>query len=127
MDPIVALLLKNGVFGILAGVGFYLFFKERKLNQTDAQTYLRQQIADTAIKTKLAAALEDLAATVEVARTDAHEDAKCINREAKENKNELLAKIEAISARAEAVWAEEKLEREIARRTINNPGGRNER
>jgi hypothetical protein len=65
MDPIITLLLKNGVFGILAAVGFYLYFKERKINQEYIKTYLENQIADAVAKTKLTSALEDLATTVE--------------------------------------------------------------
>lgn len=74
MDPVVALLLKNGVFGILAGIGFYLYFQERKTNRENSKSYLQQQVADTAAKTKLTVALEDLAVTVDAlgqnARTD---------------------------------------------------------
>ena len=73
MDPVVAL-LKNGVFGILAGVGFYLYFHERKINRENSKEYLKHQVADTASKTKLTVALEDLAVTVDAlgqnARTD---------------------------------------------------------
>lgn len=65
MDPIIALLLKNGAFGILAGVGFCLYFKERKINQNYAETYLKHQMADTAAKINLASALENLATTIE--------------------------------------------------------------
>jgi hypothetical protein len=74
MDPVVALLLKNGVFGILAGIGFYLYFQERKTNRENSKAYLQQQVSDTASKTKLTVALEDLAVTVDAlgqnARTD---------------------------------------------------------
>jgi hypothetical protein len=74
MDPIVALLLKNGVFGILAGVGFYLFFKERKVSQDYAKSYLEHQVADTAAKIKLTGALEDLATTLEAVENHAKSD-----------------------------------------------------
>jgi hypothetical protein len=74
MDPVVALLLKNGVFGILAGIGFYLYFKERKINQEYAKSYLDHQVADTAAKTKLTVALEDLATTLEAVETHAKTD-----------------------------------------------------
>lgn len=70
MDPVVGLLLKNGVFGILAGVGFYLYFKERKINQEYAKTYLEHQVADTAAKIRLTNALEDLATTLEAAESN---------------------------------------------------------
>jgi hypothetical protein len=74
MDPVVALLLKNGVFGILAGVGFYLYFHERKINRDNAKEYLQHQVADTAAKTKLTVALEDLAVTVDVLGQNARAD-----------------------------------------------------
>lgn len=68
MDPLVALLLEKGVIGILAGAGFYLYFRERKLNQKHQEEFVRDQmkhlISDTAAKTKLTVALEDLAETV---------------------------------------------------------------
>lgn len=65
MDPVIALLLKNGAFGILAGIGFYLYFKERKISQNYAEVYLKHQITDTAAKINLASALENLATTIE--------------------------------------------------------------
>lgn len=74
MDPVVALLLKNGVFGILAGVGFYLYFKERKINLDNGNTYLKHQVADTAAKIKLTSALEDLATTLEAVEAHAKTD-----------------------------------------------------
>jgi hypothetical protein len=64
MDPLVGLLLKNGVFGILAGVGFYLYFRERKINFDNNKAVLKQSIDDAAAKTRLAIALEDLVVTV---------------------------------------------------------------
>lgn len=74
MDPVISLLLKNGVFGILAGVGLYLYFKERKINQEYAKTYLEHQVADTAAKIKLTSALEDLATTLEVVEKNTKAD-----------------------------------------------------
>ncbi len=74
MDPVVGLLLKNGVFGILAGVGFYLYFKERKINQEYAEIYLKHQVADTAAKVKLTSALEDLATTLEMVEKNTKAD-----------------------------------------------------
>lgn len=74
MDPVVTLLLKNGVFGILAGVGFYLYFRERKANTDYAQLQLQQQVADTAAKTKLTVALEDLAETIEAVGVNTKSD-----------------------------------------------------
>jgi len=74
MDPVVALLLKNGVFGILAGVSLYLYVKERKLNLENAQMYLNHQVADTAAKIKLTGALEDLATTIEAIEKNAKAD-----------------------------------------------------
>lgn len=69
MDPlitsIITLLLKNGVFGILAGIGFYLYFKERKISQKYTETYLEHQVADTAAKVKLTTTLEAFATTLE--------------------------------------------------------------
>ncbi|MGD9209156.1 MAG: hypothetical protein PVI90_00195 [Desulfobacteraceae bacterium] len=65
MDPIIALLLKNGAFGILAGIGFYLYLKERKINQEYAETFLKHLVSDAVAKTKLTNALEDLATTIE--------------------------------------------------------------
>ena len=78
MDPVITLLLKNGVFGILAGVGFYLYFHERKVNRENANEYLKHQVADTAAKTKLTVALEDLAVTVEALGKNSQSDiSKC--------------------------------------------------
>lgn len=74
MDPIVSLLLKNGVFGLLAGVGFYLYFSERKDNRDNAKAYLQQQIADTAAKANLTSALEDLVVTVEALGKNSKDD-----------------------------------------------------
>lgn len=72
MDPLVALFLKHGILGILAGVGFYLYFMERKetrrlqKEKDDAsQKYLDAMIADTAAKTKLLGVMDDLTATVD--------------------------------------------------------------
>lgn len=72
MDPIVTLFLKHGVIGILAGVGFYLFFMERKetrrlidAKEQDNKTYLDAMISDTAAKTKLLGSVDDLTETVE--------------------------------------------------------------
>lgn len=72
MDPIVSLFLKHGILGILAGVGFYLFFMERKETrrlteekEATGKTYLDAMIADTAAKTKLLGSLDDLTNTVE--------------------------------------------------------------
>jgi hypothetical protein len=66
MEPVVELLLKNGVFGILAGIGFYLFFKERKISQDLLRQHFDQSVASTAATTKLTAALEDMTRVVEV-------------------------------------------------------------
>lgn len=74
MDPVVGLLLKNGAFGLLAGVGFYLYLHERKANSDYAAKYLEHQVADTAAKTKLAVTLEDLAETVEALGVNASSD-----------------------------------------------------
>jgi len=74
MDPIVSLLLKNGVFGILAGVGFYLYFRERKINFDNGNAHLKQSVEDAAAKTRLAIALEDLAVTVETLGANAQVD-----------------------------------------------------
>jgi hypothetical protein len=72
MDPLVSLFFKHGILGILAGVGFYLFFMERKETRRLGQekeetgkTYLNAIIADTAAKTKLLGALGDLTNSVE--------------------------------------------------------------
>lgn len=72
MDPVVALFFKHGIVGILAGVGFYLFFMERKETrrliqeqETKSKTYLDAMIADTAAKTTLLDALNDLTKSVE--------------------------------------------------------------
>jgi len=64
MDPVVALLLKNGVFGILAGVILYLYIRERKINHENNRSVLKQSVEDAAAKTRLALALEDLVVTV---------------------------------------------------------------
>lgn len=74
MDPIVGLLLEKGVFGIIAAIGFYLYFKEKKINQEYMQTCLKQQIEDTKAKVNLAVALEDVAETVKSFRTCVKED-----------------------------------------------------
>lgn len=73
MDPLVSLFLKQGILGILAGIGFYLFFLERKevhrlLKEKDetGKTYLDAMISDTAAKTKLVVALNDLTETVDL-------------------------------------------------------------
>jgi type VI protein secretion system component VasK len=66
MDPIVDVLLKNSVLGLLAGVGFYLFFRQLKITEKLQEQNLQQQVADTAAKVKLATAFEDLADTVRV-------------------------------------------------------------
>lgn len=64
MDPLVTLLLKNGAFGILAGIGFYLYFKERKISQKYTEKYLEQQIASTASQFEVTKALEAIATTI---------------------------------------------------------------
>jgi|MudIll2142460700_1097286.scaffolds.fasta_scaffold00003_125 hypothetical protein len=66
MDPIVDLLLKNGVLGLLAGVGFYLFFRQLKITEKLMDQTLQNQVTDTAAKTKLTTALEDLAETIKL-------------------------------------------------------------
>jgi len=66
MDPIVDVLLKNGALGLLAGVGFYLFFRQLRLTEKMQEQNLQQQVADTAAKVKLTTAVEDLATTVRV-------------------------------------------------------------
>lgn len=72
MDPLVSFFLKEGIIGILAGVGFYLFFMERKEvrrliqeKETTSKTYLDAMIADTAAKTRLLGTMDDLTNTVE--------------------------------------------------------------
>lgn len=72
MDPLITVFLKHGVLGILAGVGFYLFFMERKetkrlsnAREKDTRTYLDALVADTAAKTKLLGAIKDLTETVD--------------------------------------------------------------
>jgi hypothetical protein len=72
MNELVQLFLKHGIIGLLAGVGFYLFFLERKevqqLRREKEETnkmYLDALIADTAAKTKLIGALNSLTQTVE--------------------------------------------------------------
>lgn len=74
MDPLVGLLLKNGVFGILAGVGFYLYFRERKINFENNKAILKQSVEDAAAKTRLAIALEDLVVTVGTLEKNSKED-----------------------------------------------------
>lgn len=64
MDPIVDVLLKNGVMGLLAGVGFYLFFRQLRLTEKMQEQNLQQQVSDTAAKVKLTTSVEDLAETV---------------------------------------------------------------
>ena len=66
MDPIVELILKNGVLGLLAGVGFYLFFRQLKTTEKLTDQILQEQITDVAAKTKLTVALEDLVTTIEL-------------------------------------------------------------
>jgi hypothetical protein len=66
MDPIVDVLLKNGVMGLLAGVGFYLFFRQLRLTEKMQEQNLQQQVSDTAAKVKLTTAVEDLAETIRV-------------------------------------------------------------
>ena len=72
MDPLITVFLKHGVLGILAGVGFYLFFMERRetkrlsaAREKDTKTYLEAMIADTAAKTKLLGSVNDLTETVD--------------------------------------------------------------
>lgn len=64
MDPLVALLLKNGAFGILAGASFYLYFKERKISQKYTEKYLEQQISSTASQFEFTKALEAIATAI---------------------------------------------------------------
>jgi ABC-type nickel/cobalt efflux system permease component RcnA len=66
VDPIVELILKNGVLGLLAGVGFYLFFRQLKSTEKLTDQILQEQVADAAAKTKLTLALEDLAETIKL-------------------------------------------------------------
>lgn len=66
MDPLVDILLKHGVLGLLAGVGFYLFFRQLKITEKLMDQTLQNQITDTAAKTKLTTALEDLAETIKL-------------------------------------------------------------
>lgn len=66
MDPIVSILLKQGVVGLLAGLGFYLFIRQLKLTEKLQEQNLDHLVADTAAKTKLTTTLEDLAETVKL-------------------------------------------------------------
>jgi hypothetical protein len=72
MGPLAELLVTQGILGILAGVGFYLFFLERKetrrLHDENAKTIrelLDNSIKDAAAKTKLWGSVEHLTNTVE--------------------------------------------------------------
>ena len=94
MDPVVALLLKNGAFGIIGGIGFYLYFRERKINQEYAQTYLNHQVSDTKAKTKLTVALEDLAVTVDTIGKNAQTDIQVCQKHVNEAMNVILTYIE---------------------------------
>lgn len=66
MDPLVELILKQGVLGILAGVGFYLFIRQLRTTEKLMDSSLQEHIADTAAKTKLTTTLEDLAETIKL-------------------------------------------------------------
>ena len=69
MDPVVELLLKNGVFGIIAGIGFYLFFREQRKYQELVTEYIKEHLriinGSTAQSQTMTKAMEDLAETVE--------------------------------------------------------------
>lgn len=71
MDPLVSLILKEGLLGLLAGVGFYLFFMERKEvrrlvqeKENTSKTYLDAMIQDTQAKTQLLKTVDTLTDTV---------------------------------------------------------------
>jgi len=66
MDPIIDVILRNGVMGLLAGVGFYLFFRQYKITEEIMRQTLQDQVADTAAKAKLTTTLEDLAETIKL-------------------------------------------------------------
>lgn len=118
MDPVVALLLKNGVFGIVAGIGFYLYFRERKLNQEYAQTYLNHQVEDTKAKAKLTTALEDVAQTVQALGAQSRNDiAGC-----KANVDRALDRIDKYIEEQKVKRAREEGRREATNPRMKIPG-----
>lgn len=64
MDPIFNTLLKEGILGILAALGFYLFLRQLKQTEKLQEQNLQLQINDTAAKIKLTTTLEDLATAI---------------------------------------------------------------
>jgi ABC-type nitrate/sulfonate/bicarbonate transport system substrate-binding protein len=101
MDPMVALFFKHGITGILAGVGFYLFFMERKETrrltleqETKSKTYLDAMISDTAAKTKLLDALEDLTKSVDTfwQRAEANWNQEAAERAKEEGRREVTGR-----------------------------------
>lgn len=65
MDKVFLEYFQFGAVGITAVVGFYLYFKERKLNMEQSKIYLQQQIKDAKAKVRLTNALESQHQTIE--------------------------------------------------------------
>jgi hypothetical protein len=117
MDPLVGLLLKNGVFGILAGVGFYLYFRERKINFDNNKAVLKQSVEDAAAKTRLAIALEDLVITVGTLEKNSKDDLTKQREQCKEDLGKMCDIINdhTVNERIKEARADER------RRTLSSP------
>lgn len=73
-DTIVGLLLKNGAFGILAGVILWLYIQERRLTTEYTKHSMEQQVSETKAKVRLTHILEDLVETVEAVGENSRKD-----------------------------------------------------
>lgn len=63
-SPIIQL-MQFGAVGIIAVVGFYLFFKERRFSKEQARIFLQLQVKDAKSKVRLTNVLENQNQTIE--------------------------------------------------------------
>lgn len=119
MDKILEILAQNGPFAIMCGILLYLLI--RVLNRVNEITkeQLQAQVADTAAKSKLTDALEDVVATVEALGQAASSDiGGCKN-----NVNEMLSRINSYLEECKLREAKEEGRREATDPRFRIPTG----